>query len=48
VRVEGYRELKELEKQQAATPLAGEARMRLEQLRDRDTRGQFEQLHHGA
>lgn len=40
-RVEGYRELKQLERQQAAAPLGREDRARLEQLRDRDTRGQL-------
>ena len=39
--VEGFRELKQLEKQNAATPLAGEARAQLEVLRDRNTRGQL-------
>lgn len=39
--VEGYREMKALEKQHAATPLAGAEMDRLETLRDRNTRGEL-------
>jgi Na+/proline symporter len=39
--IEGYRELKQLEKQNAATPLAGAAKARLETLRDEDARGRL-------
>lgn len=39
--VEGYRELKALEKQHAAAPLAGEAKTRLDVLRDQNARGQL-------
>jgi SSS family solute:Na+ symporter len=39
--VEGYRELKALEKQHAAAPLAGEARARLAALQDRNARGEL-------
>ncbi len=39
--IEGYRELKALEKQATATPLAVEAQARLALLRDRNTRGEL-------
>ncbi len=39
--VEGYRELKQLERQNATAPLEGETKARLELLRDRNTRGQL-------
>ena len=39
--VEGYREMKTLEKQHAAAPLAGAEMDRLETLRDRNTRGEL-------
>ncbi len=39
--VEGYREMKALEKQHAAAPLAGAEMDRLETLRDRNTRGEL-------
>ncbi len=39
--VEGYRELKALEKQHAAAPPAGEAKTRLDVLRDQNARGQL-------
>jgi solute:Na+ symporter, SSS family len=39
--IEGYRELKVLEKQNAAAPLAGAAKARLDVLRDDDARGQL-------
>lgn len=39
--VEGYREMKALEKQHAAAPLAGTEMDRLETLRDRNTRGEL-------
>ena len=39
--IEGYRELKELEKTSAATPLAAEAQARLALLRDRNARGEL-------
>ena len=39
--VEGYREMKQLDKENAATPLSGEARARLDTLRDRNTRGEL-------
>ena len=39
--VEGYRELKTLEKQGAAAPLPAEAKARLDTLRDRNTRGEL-------
>ena len=39
--VEGYHELKLLEKQAAATPLAAEAQLRLDTLRDRNARGEL-------
>src|ERR1051325_499277 len=38
--VEGYHELKQLEKQNTATPLAGAAKERLAELRERSTRNQ--------
>ncbi|MBL9189316.1 MAG: hypothetical protein JNK23_17670 [Opitutaceae bacterium] len=40
-RVEGYRELKALEKQHAAAPVVGAELDRLEELRDRNARGQL-------
>jgi SSS family solute:Na+ symporter len=39
--VEGYRELKQLEKQEAAAALPAEAKQRLDLLRDRNARGQL-------
>ena len=39
--VEGQAELRRLEQRQAAAPLAGETRSRLEQLRDRQARGEL-------
>ncbi|MSU24706.1 MAG: hypothetical protein EXS32_12905 [Opitutus sp.] len=39
--VEGYRELKRLDKQHATAPLSGEAKARLDNLRDRNTRGEL-------
>ncbi len=39
--VEGYRELKVLEKKAAAAPLAAEAQVRLDTLRDRNARGEL-------
>jgi SSS family solute:Na+ symporter len=39
--VEGYRELKQLEKQNAATPLAGDQKTRLAALQERNTRGEL-------
>ncbi len=39
--VEGYRELKALEKQHATAPLAGDAKARLELLRDQSARGEL-------
>jgi len=39
--VEGYRELKQLEKQVAATPLAGGQQARLDALRERSARGEL-------
>ncbi len=39
--VEGYRELKVLEKQAAAAPLAAEGQVRLDTLRDRNARGEL-------
>jgi Na+/proline symporter len=39
--VEGYREMKTLEKQHAAAPLAGAEKERLDTLRDRNTRGEL-------
>ncbi len=39
--VEGYRELKQLEKQNSAAPLAGEAKARLDLLRDDNARGKL-------
>ncbi len=39
--VEGYRELKQLEKQGAAAPLPAETKARLDTLRDRNTRGEL-------
>lgn len=39
--VEGYRQLKALEKQNAATPLAGEDKVRYERLVERNTRGEL-------
>jgi solute:Na+ symporter, SSS family len=40
-RVDGYHELKRLEQQNAAAPLAAEAKNRLERLRDNNARGQL-------
>lgn len=39
--VEGYRELKQLEKQQVTAPLAADAKLRLDTLRDRNARGEL-------
>ena len=39
--VEGYRELKQLEKQDAAAPLTGADRLRLDTLHERNTRGEL-------
>src|SRR4051812_42407174 len=39
--VEGYRELKQLEKQNAAAPVAGDAKARLAALQERDARGEL-------
>ncbi len=39
--VENYRELKQLEKQNAASPVAGDAKVKLEMLRDQNARGEL-------
>jgi Na+/proline symporter len=39
--IEGYRDLKQLEKENSATPLAGDAKTRLERLRDQNARGEL-------
>src|SRR5581483_10125861 len=39
--IEGYHELKQLEKQNSAAPLASDAKARLDLLRDRDARGEL-------